>query len=129
MKATILSLIAILFSFSISSYALECPTNDLDKVAQLAMKASSCYEASEIVNACALGASGDVFTVSAAIARCEKDIPTMSKKDAQTYSYLNQKCNDKYESMSGTLYMSMNAFCHLSVTRLFVELLSKEEDL
>ena len=38
-------------------------------------------EASEIVNACALGASGDVYTVGAAIARCNKDIPVMSEKD------------------------------------------------
>ncbi|MGZ3807860.1 MAG: hypothetical protein ACXVCE_07225, partial [Bacteriovorax sp.] len=90
-------------------------------------QSASCYEASEVASACALGASGDVYTVGAAVARCEKDMPKMSEKDAATYSYLNEKCNDKYASMEGTLYMSMNAFCHLSVTKLFDELLSKEE--
>ncbi|MFA6236739.1 MAG: hypothetical protein WC635_05370 [Bacteriovorax sp.] len=132
MKSPLLALFVALFSFSISAHALEqCPVefgqDYLEKVATLATEAESCYEASAIVNACALGASGDVYTVAFAIARCEKDIPQMSKKDLETFSYLKTKCNEKYDSMDGTLYRSMNAFCHLSVTELFVDLLSKEE--
>lgn len=128
---SILSLTIILFSFSAFSMD-KCPVDFgkedyLEKVADLAINSSSCWEASEIVNACALGASGDVYTVGAAIARCNKDIPVMSEKDETTFSYLNTKCNDKYDSMEGTMYRSMNAFCHLSVSSLFVDLLSREE--
>ncbi|MBC7538955.1 MAG: hypothetical protein H7281_09045 [Bacteriovorax sp.] len=131
MKSTILTLTFVLFSFS--AHALDnCPiefgTEDyLGKVADIATNATSCYEASEVVSACALGASGDVYTVSAAIERCSKDIPEMSTKDTETYNYLGSKCNGKYDSMEGSMYRSMNAFCHLSVTKLFVDLLSKEE--
>lgn len=132
MKSTILSLSFVLFSISISAHALEtCPVDFdqdyLEKVSELATNAGSCYEASQIVSACALGASGDVVTVGAAIDRCAKDIPAMSRKDQNTFSYLNAKCNAKYDKMEGTMYRSMAAFCHLSVSELFVDLLSTEE--
>ncbi len=51
----------------------------------------------------------------------------MSKKDEQTMVYLKNKCNEKYDSMDGSMYRSANAFCHLSIVELFVNLLSKEE--
>ena len=77
MKITILNLLLIpCLTFSISAHALDqCPVefgNDdyLGKVGELATNATSCYEATEIVSACALGASGDVYTVSAANDRC-----------------------------------------------------------
>lgn len=128
---SILSLVVVLFSLSTHAYE-NCPVefgkdDFLEKVATLATEANSCWEASEIVSACAISASGDVYTVGAAIARCNKDIPAMSKKDQETYSYLKNKCNEKYDSMEGTMYRSMNAFCHLSVSKLFVDLLSREE--
>ncbi len=127
------SLLILSFSlFSLSAFAVEnCPVDFgddyLEKVATLATNSDSCYQARDIVNVCALGASGDVYTVGAAIRRCQRDIPAMSKKDQETYVYLEKKCNDKYASMEGTMYLSMNAFCHLSVAELFVGLLSKEE--
>lgn len=131
MKISVLALLSLLFSFSANSLE-NCPVefgtdNYLEQVAELAAKAENCYQASEVVGACALGASGDVYTVGSAITRCERDIPTMSKKDTETFNYLKTKCNEKYDSMEGTLYRSMNAFCHLSVTKLFVDLLSIEE--
>jgi len=134
-KSTILSLTFVLLSLSLSAHALDqCPVefgseDYLDKVAQLATNSSSCYEASEVVSACALGASGDVIMVAAALNRCERDMPVMSEKDQQTISYLKTKCNDKYDSMDGSMYRSMKAFCHLSVTTLYVDLLSTEESL
>jgi hypothetical protein len=54
-------------------------------------------------------------------------MPVMSANDADQYSALNTKCQKKYESMEGTLYLSMNAFCHLSVTKLFYDLLTPVE--
>ena len=127
MKSSLLGLLFAVISFSAQAVE-ECPvqfgnSDYIEKVAELATNSSSCYEASEIVTACALGASGDVFTVGAAIARCEKDLPTMSAADKKTYDYLNEKCSDKYSSMSGSMYRSMNVFCHLSVSKLFTDLL------
>lgn len=133
MKVTILSLIIAVATYSMAAHSMDqCPVefgtdNYLEKVAELATNAGSCYEASEVVNACALGASGDVYTVGAAIGRCEQDMPEMSQKDIKTFAYLKNKCNEKYDSMDGTLYRSMNAFCHLSVTMLFNNLLTTEE--
>lgn len=132
-KALTFTLLSVSLFTSFSANALDaCPVefgndNYLEKVAELATNAGSCWEASEVVEACALGASGDVFTVGAAIGRCEKDIPAMSRKDKKNYSYLKEKCNAKYDKMDGTMYRSMNAFCHLSVAKLYVDLLSTEE--
>ena len=132
MKSTFLTLTLSLLTISFSAHAIgQCPVemgdNYLEKVAKLATNATSCYDASAVVEACALGASGDGFTVSAAITRCEKDIPAKTRRESRTYKYLNKKCDDKYEGMDGTMYRSMNAFCHLSVTKLYVEILSKED--
>ncbi len=127
-KSFLLAAIALCTIFS--AHAMDkCPvqfgTDDyLGKVADLITNSSSCYEASSIADACALGASGDVYTVSAAINRCKKDIPKMSAKDQATHDSLMQKCNDKYAHMEGTLYRSMNVFCQLSVAKLYNELLT-----
>ena len=125
-------LIAALLVFGTTLHAMEnCPVeldeNYLDKVAQIITDSASCWEASEVADACALGASGDVYTVGAAIARCERDMPVMTPADSTMYQSLNDRCTEKYSKMEGTLYMSMNAFCHLDVTRLFLNILTHEE--
>lgn len=129
MKTLIVALFTVIFSNTLM--AMECPitmenNNYLETVAQLAADASSCYEASEIVTACALGASGDVYTVSSAIGRCEKDLVKISKEDKKSLEYLKRRCNEKYSSMEGTLYRSANAFCQLSATLFYSNLLVEE---
>lgn len=131
MKKSIL-IIALLAIGSVANALENCPVdfgtvNYLERVGQIITDSGSCYEASEVADACAIGASGDVYTVGTAIARCEKDMPVMSKEDATMYKTLNDKCTDKYSKLEGTMYMSMNAFCHLQVTRLFLDILSHEE--
>lgn len=134
MKISFLSLLLVpCLTFSISANAItKCPvkagTGYSAKVEKLATNASSCNQASEIVNACAMGPSMNIVTVTAAITRCEKDVSKMSQEDAQAYSYLTKKCADKYTSSTETSDRSGYLFCHLSVTKLFVELLSKEEE-
>jgi hypothetical protein len=126
-------LILSLLVLGTTAHALDkCPVefgngDYLEQVSQKITEAGSCWEASEIADACALGASGDVYTVGSAIARCEQDMPVMSQSDAAMYSTLNNKCTEKYSKLEGTMYMSMNAFCHLQVTRLFLDFLSHEE--
>ena len=128
---TFIILSLVLFS-SVASALDNCPVefgneDYLEKVAETITASDSCWAASEVANACALGASGDVYTVGAAIARCERDMPVMSKADATMYKTLNDRCTEKYSKLDGTMYLSMNAFCHLSVTRLFLDLLTHEE--
>lgn len=131
MKKTLL--VAFLALFTMSVFAVDqCPVefgteNYLEKVAEVITDADSCYTASDLADACALGASGDVYTVGAAITRCEKEMPIMSKADAKIYKTLKSKCEKKYSKLEGSMYISMNAFCHLQVTKLFQELLSREE--
>ncbi len=117
--------------FSLSAFSMDsCPVNFSDsdftgKVSVLATKSASCSEASEIVKACALGNSQDIQTVQAAISRCNKGVK-LNATDKQIYTYLNNKCSDKFDSLEGTMYRSMSAFCNLSVTTLFTDLLSND---
>jgi len=118
---------------SSAAYTMEqCPVefpseNYLENVGKLITESDSCYSASEIADACALGAGGDVYTAGQAVSRCERDMPVMSKADASMYSTLNDKCTEKYSTMEGSMYRSMEAFCHLQVTRLFLSLLTHAE--
>jgi hypothetical protein len=114
--------------FAMDQCPVELGSNDyLEKVAKVITDADSCYAASDLAEACALGSSGDVYTVGAAIARCKKDMPVMSKDDAKMYKALNKKCGAKYSKLDGTMYRSMNAFCVLDVTKLFFDLLTPAE--
>ena len=126
-------LIVLAFVISLPSHAQEeCPIefgneDYMDKVTELILEAPSCYEASNLVNACSMGASGDAYMVGVTIKKCEKEIPKMSQKDSELYFELNAKCDKKYSKMRGTMYISMNAFCHLPVTQLFIEWLRVEK--
>ena len=128
---SVLTLTIALVSFSAFSMEVVCPVNFNDtnfagKVSALATKSASCSEASEIVTACALGNNQDIQTVAAAITRCNKGVK-MTATDKQVYTYLNNKCSDKYDSLEGSMYGSMSAFCNLSVTTLFTNLLSNDK--
>ena len=123
---SLLTLSAILFS--VSAFSMDnCPvavsnSNYIAKVVSLTAKTSSCEEASELATVCALGTSGDVEIVNAAIKRCEKGV-VMTKTDKSVYEYLSNKCDQKYSSQAGSMYTSFTAFCKLSVTNLFINLL------
>lgn len=130
MKVIFLSLC---LTLSISAHAQSsCPVkmgksgyDYLEKVAALATKASSCAKASEIVTACAMGTSGDYKIAYAASARCEKFMPKMSEKDTEAYDYMHGKCNEKYDP-NESMNKSSSAFCHLSVVKVFVDILPEE---
>jgi len=115
-------------AFSMQQCPVEFPSeNYLENVGKIIAESDSCYSASEVANDCALGAGGDVYIAGQAIIRCEKDMPKMSKADALMYTTLNDKCSEKYSTMEGSMYRSMESFCHLQVTRLFLSLLTREE--
>lgn len=115
----------------INSYGSECPVefgsdNYLDDVQKIIKTKKSCSEASEIVEACAMGSSMDVQFVSAALNQCSKRIngSTSVKALAKTS---NELCIKKYKKSEGTLAMSARAFCQLEVAKLFDNLLSPAE--
>ena len=126
---SLLTLSAVLFS--VSAFSMDnCPVafnnpNFIDTVISLTAKTSNCDEAAELVSACALGTNADVEIVGAAIKRCEKGV-VMNKTDKSVYTFLNSKCSNKYASKEGSMYSSFTAFCKLSVTNLFTNLLSND---
>lgn len=78
--------------------------------------AGSCYEAKEIAESCARGSSMDANTVSVAYGVCEKQLLEQSPSKGLTtlLDTMQNTCTKKYENKDGTMYISMNAFCHLS---------------
>jgi hypothetical protein len=95
----------------------------MGKVSKAIETAGDCYKAIEVTESCALGASGDVYTVGEAIKVCEKDFSAkLTKSNRAIYSSLNRQCGKKYEKEEGTMYRSAAAFCSLGVTRLFYQL-------
>lgn len=105
------------------SFSAECVNqkgedifNDPEQFQALIEKADSCYAAKNLAEACAYGSGLDVSTAGAAYEVCavelEKNKP--SKQLTETLSSMKSMCNEKYVNEDGSMYRSMNAFCHLS---------------
>ena len=109
-----------------SAYAEQaCPVTHqgdsfLDDVVKEIEKAPSCVRADAIAAACALGASGDNAIVAPALTRCETAFKgRLNKRQQRTYAAQRRKCVRKYARKSGTMYLSMAAFCGLNVAKKF----------
>jgi hypothetical protein len=78
-------------------------------------KAESCYEAEALAEACAWGSSLDVSTAGLAYGVCESELNAQKPKKelVNTLNKMKSLCTKKYSNQDGTLYRSMNAFCHL----------------
>ena len=114
--------------------AKDCPVKFgdemfLDRVATAIHAAKSCVAASELAQACALGASGDSSTAVTAERKCGLDFWTkLTPEDKKVYNGLQAKCDAKYAGRDGTMYISFIAFCRLSVARLYSDLYSQPDD-
>jgi hypothetical protein len=119
--------------FSVSAMADDCPVkigspSYMSDVIKAVNAANGCYSASQVAQSCAMGSSGDGSIAGAARVKCEADfVKKAPKADLATYQALLQKCTNKYKNMQGTMYISMNAFCHLQVAALFSELFTAAE--
>jgi hypothetical protein len=115
-----------------SSMAVTCPVEFgtdkyLDLVGQAIQSTKSCYEGAEIAKACALGASGDVFTAGVAEYQCREEFwSKLTQSDRATFLHLRDRCTEKYKDKQGTMYLSMEAFCRLSVSELYANLFTLE---
>lgn len=117
-----MTVVAIIFAGSLS-FAAECVNergedlyNQPEAFLALIEKADSCYSAKSLADACAYGSSLDVQTAGAAYSVCAaelaKEKPTKSLNTL--LSNMKTLCNKKYEKAQGTMYRSMNSYCHLS---------------
>ena len=113
------------------SFADECPVKDTmdgEKIISTIAAAKSCYEASTVAESCAWGSSMDVQFVGAALKTCEKDFTKISKSNRAMYNALVSDCGKKYAKQQGTMYVSMTAFCSLSVAKTFSGIFSPIEE-
>ncbi|MCC2679802.1 MAG: hypothetical protein K0R29_2378 [Pseudobdellovibrio sp.] len=116
-------LIALMMTAGSITFGAECVNekgediyNQPEVFLALIEKADSCYSAQQLASACAYGSSLDVQTAGTAYGVCEAELAKQNPSKKLTALLANMKslCNKKYEDAQGTMYRSMNSFCHLS---------------
>lgn len=92
--------------------AAECPV-DYAKVDEVVAAAPTCRAALDLLNRCAVGATGDVIPAGTVRERCERDfLPRLSRAASARYAREQDACERKYAREEGTMYRSAEAFCH-----------------
>lgn len=122
--------LACTLSFSASAVAADvCPVDFqtskdyMTDVAQIVVKKETCAEAAATAEACAMGSSMDSVIAGTASVVCKTPFEGRLKGQAfNAYLTLIQHCVSTYEDQQGSMYVSMQAFCELSVNKLFNEL-------
>ncbi len=94
-------------------------------IAQISAK-KTCAEASKLAETCAWGSSIDVQIAGAAGDVCLKEGGKLSKADTALLDRMSARCVKAYSNQQGTIYRSINAFCHLSAIEFIVNLLNPE---
>lgn len=116
-------LIALLTLTSTASFAQDCVDADGNDILNkpevfhdLIDKAESCYAATNLAEACAWGSSLDVTTAGKAFDVCTMELSNNnpSRKLTKLLTTMRETCTETYDKHEGTLYRSMNAYCHLS---------------
>ena len=96
----------------------QCPTRELDSIADLIDQAPSCRHAVRLFEICAFGASGDVALGTAVTEKCEGGfLNKLTASQKQTYERRQKRCARKYQNKIGTMYRSFEAFCGAYVAR------------
>ena len=93
----------------------ECPhaLSDGDRIIEALSQAPSCAAAFALFQACAAGASGDSAYGLAVTERCQKDfLDRLNKAQKRAYAAAARRCDRKYATEQGTMYVSFTAFCH-----------------
>lgn len=112
-------------------FAAECVDNEGNDIMNqpevfqaLIEKSTYCYEAVQLAEACAWGSSLDVSTAGLANNVCTQELEQQKPSDdlLQLQVTMSQKCVEKYEKEDGTMYRSMEAYCHLSVVEWILSL-------
>lgn len=87
-----------------------------DIIATLISQSPSCSDAAQLARSCAWGSSQDVATASAAYGVCAKQLESLnpSQKALALLTTMKDLCNERYAQQQGTIFLSMNAYCHLN---------------
>ncbi|MGZ3696059.1 MAG: hypothetical protein ACXWQO_18555, partial [Bdellovibrionota bacterium] len=99
-------------------------SQDLNAIVALIAQQTSCNTASMVANACSWGTSGDVRKAWTAYRICEAELAKDKPSDenrAQLQS-MEGRCESRYAAKWGTMYESLNAYCHLEAMHWVVEL-------
>lgn len=110
----------------IAQEEIKCGTTIDENVAMIKL-ANDCYSAMNVAKTCAMGSSGDVSTVVAAQAVCEKDFKKITKDDSALKAKMARRCEKLCDPKNdGTMCLSQIYFCKLSVTEFFAQFYSSE---
>jgi hypothetical protein len=115
MKSLLLILVAAIFSFNIlaSDTTIVCPDSNAGIVALINAPEVYCNDAINIASQCAFGSSRDLEITGAAKVLCLKEAGKLSNEDQKLLNTLEERCNKTFSKLQGTLFLSLNAFCHL----------------
>jgi hypothetical protein len=99
---------------------------DPDFVIKQVQAATSCYQASHIVESCGAGSSMDGGTTSAAADFCDKQTGKLSNSDVALQKSMLERCRKVCNPQTdGTLCISQQAFCNLDVAKFMNSVNSK----
>ena len=107
-----------------------CPAknpDDANEVYNYIAKILNCAEAASVAESCAFGSSVDEDLAGKAASICLSTV-TLSAGDKALMTDLSARCDKKYSEMSGSIYISLDAFCRLGVVKLLSNLNSSPED-
>lgn len=115
MKSLIFIFTVATFSLNIwaSDTQIDCPESNEEIVALINASNVYCKDAIDIATQCSFGSSRDLEIVGAAKVVCLKEAGILSRADQKLLTAMENRCNKAYQRLPGTMYMSMNAFCHL----------------
>ena len=115
MKSLLIFLLTSIFTFPIlaNENSIDCPNSSRGIVALIQASDIACFQAVNIANDCALGSAEDLKIAGAASNVCLKEAGTLSASDTKLLAAMKDRCNQTFKDKSGTLYLSLNAFCQL----------------
>lgn len=76
----------------------------------------TCWEAARLSRACGWGTSIDLQFTAPAFEKCEAAFEASKPKDTDRalLTAMGDRCTERYSQEQGTMYRSMNAYCHLA---------------
>ena len=118
---TVLAGVALVLSFGVGP-ALTAVCLDksmkLDEIVDAINATSGCGKAMRLFEACEFGTSGDIRLGAAVEKKCEGDfLAGLQAPQKAGYQREMRACDRKYQSQSGTMYLSFTAFCRAKVAQ------------
>jgi hypothetical protein len=116
--ASVVSVIVIVAS-SAALAEEKCPAASLqsDDIVKAIQAAASCKAAYDVMNACRVGAGGDVELANVVSEKCEATfMARLAAGQKRAYERERAACRRKYAKKEGTLYVSLAVSCEAGVS-------------